>query len=52
MVRHSAANLAIYVNATKTRSYSRNVDFCTASAPDFGLHVLGQWFPIHEINGV
>jgi|TARA_Y100000994_G_scaffold83941_1_gene69191 hypothetical protein len=51
MIRHSAANRAIYIDTVEARSNSRNINFCSAFTLDFGLHDSSQVLPIDEING-
>ena len=51
MIGDRTANRAIYVYTIEARADSRNVDFCSALALDFGLHIYRHMLLIDEING-
>ena len=51
VICHCTTYFAVDIYATKARSYSRNVNFRSASAFHLSLHVSPQWLPIDEFNG-
>jgi len=51
VIRHSAANGAVYIDTIEFWTYARDIALSTTLAPDFGLHVHWDADDVHEING-
>ena len=51
VIRHSAANSAVYIDTIEFWTYARDIAFSTTLAPDFSLHVQPDADDVHEING-
>tara|TARA_B100000287_G_C20079215_1_gene561634 strand:- start:321 stop:479 length:159 start_codon:yes stop_codon:yes gene_type:complete len=51
VIRHGAANGAVYIDTIEFWTYARDIAFSTTLAPDFSLHVQPDTDDVHEING-